>query len=113
MGENDEGIVQAYSCYSASDLQRRFDDAAKVGWRADQYIFTENFEAHWKTGGVNFTDVEGNTMPSLIGMAMFNPVQGKKAGFGAYHMEYEYPHNPDYKYMRMAIQLVNPAKSNN
>ena len=113
----DYGIVQAYSCYKAvgsdeydESLQGRFNKAAIGDWRPEQYIYTENFEAYWQTGGVTHTDREGNTMPSLIGMATFNPTQGACAGFGAYHMEYEYgTSSMPYKYMRMAIQAANPA----
>lgn len=112
----DYGIVQAYGASKASGsqydetLQGRFNKAAIGDWRPEQYIFTENFEAYWQTGGVTFTDREGNKMPSLIGMATFNPTQGACAGFGAYHMEYEYgTSSMPYKYMRMAIQAANPA----
>lgn len=107
----DYGIVQAYYCTSASNLQYRFNQAAAVGWKPEQYIFTEDFERLWTTGGENFRDNEGNYMPSLIGMARFQPEQGKKGGFGSYHMENEYNHNDNvpYKYMRQCIQIANPA----
>lgn len=110
----DYGIVQAYNCSSATSgsesLQGRFTKAFNGGWTPEQYIFTENFEDHWKTGGVNHTDRQGNRMPSLFGMAIFNPDQGVSAGFGAYHMEYEYgTAEMPYKYMRQAIQMANPA----
>lgn len=109
----DYGIVQAYSSYGDSDLQNRFNNAYANGWKPEQYIFAENFEAHWKTGGTtNYRDKNGNVMNSLQGMARFNPEQGKKAGCGTYHMEYEYTHTPDYKYMRQAIQIMNPANPN-
>ena len=53
---------------------------------------------------------EGETVNSLLGMARFNPDQGFCAGFGSYHMEYEYAQSSmPYKYMRKAIQDVNPA----
>lgn len=52
-------------------------------------------------------------MNSLQGMARFNPEQGRKGGCGTYHMEYEYAHNPEYKYLRQAIQIMNPANHNN
>ncbi|MEG0993729.1 MAG: glycoside hydrolase family 18 [Bacteroidales bacterium] len=106
----DYGIVQSYSSSGDSDLQGRFNRAYAIGWKPEQYIFTENFESLWRTGGTtNFTDSKGNRMPSLIGMARFQPTQGQKAGVGTYHMEYEYAHEPDYKFMRMAIQTMNPA----
>lgn len=106
----DYGIVQAYSSYGYTDLQNRFNNAYNAGWSPEKYIFAENFEAYWKTGGVSHTTRDGQTVNSLLGMALFNPTQGVGGGFGAYHMEYEYAHNDmPYKYMRRAIQAVNPA----
>lgn len=106
----DYGIVQAYSSPGAGELQGRFDNAFNRGWKPEQYIFAENFESYWKTGGVNFVDQNGHRVNSLLGMARFNPRQGTCAGFGAYHMEYEYAHaDMPYKWMRRAIQDVNPA----
>ena len=58
-------------------------------------------------------DEEGNKMPSLLGMAGWHPEEGRKGGCGAYHMEYEYAHDPEYKFMRQAIQIMNPANPNN
>lgn len=72
----DYGIVQAYASSGYTDLQNRFNNADAKGWKPEQYIFAENFESYWKTGGVDFTDREGNRMPSLYGMATFNPTQG-------------------------------------
>ena len=106
----DYGIVQAYASSGYTDLQNRFNNADAKGWKPEQYIFAENFESYWKTGGVDFTDREGNRMPSLYGMATFNPTQGAGAGFGAYHMEYEYGNSAmPYQFMRNAIQMANPA----
>lgn len=107
----DYGIVQSYSSRGDIDLQARFNNAAEVGWKPEQYIFTEDFEKSWRTGGVtHFTDSKGNMMPSLIGMARFHPRQGRKAGCGTYHMEYEYNHtDTDYKFLRQAIQIMNPS----
>lgn len=106
----DYGIVQAYNSYGYTDLQDRFDEAYKKGWKPEQYIFAENFESLWKTGGVSHECRDGQWVNSLLGMARFNPTQGFGAGFGAYHMEYEYANSSmPYKYMREAIQDVNPA----
>ena len=97
----DYGIVQAYNSYGYTDLQDRFDDAYKKGWKPEQYIFAENFESLWKTGGVSHECRDGQWVNSLLGMARFNPTQGFGAGFGAYHMEYEYANSSmPYKYMR-------------
>lgn len=104
------GIVQAYYCTSYSNLQSRFNNADANGWKPEQYIFTEDFERGWRTGGSEYRDEEGRTMPSLLGMAYFQPTQGKKGGCGSYHMEYEYNHSDkEYKYLRQAIQIMNPA----
>ena len=107
----DYGIVQSYNSTGDTDLQNRFNNAYKNGWKPEQYIFTENFEDFWRTGGrTNFKDKDGNEMPSLEGMARFQPTQGLKGGCGTYHMEYEYRHEDvDYKYLRNAIQIMNPA----
>lgn len=106
----DYGIVQAYASSGYTDLQNRFNNAYNAGWKPEQYIFAENFESYWKNGGVDHRTRDGQTVNSLLGMALFNPTQGEGGGFGAYHMEYEYAHNDmPYKYMRRAIQAVNPA----
>lgn len=115
----DYGIVQAYNSSGEANLQSRFDRALAKGWPAGKYIFTEDFEAWWSTGGktgATVTTPEGELLrvPSLEAMARFNPkVDGKyqrKGGVGTYHMENEYKHTPDYKYLRQAIQIMNPAK---
>lgn len=106
----DYGIVQAYASGSYTDLQNRFNNAYNSGWKPEQYIFAENFESYWQNGGVNHRCRDGQTVNSLLGMARFDPTQGTCAGFGSYHMEYEYGHaDMPYKYMRRAIQDVNPA----
>ncbi|MBO8444582.1 MAG: DUF1735 domain-containing protein [Bacteroidetes bacterium] len=106
----DYGIVQAYASSGYTDLQNRFNNAYNNGWKPEQYIFAENFESYWQNGGVTHTTREGESVNSLLGMARFNPTQGFCAGFGAYHMEYEYANSSKpYKYMREAIQDVNPA----
>ena len=104
----DYAISQAYSTSSHSRLQSRYDGADHL-YSPEQFIVTENFESLWANGGVTYTDKDGNKMPSLWGMALWNPTQGRKGGMGAYHMEYECAHDPDYKFMRQAIQLQNPA----
>lgn len=106
----DYGIVQAYASGGYTDLQSRFDNAYAKGWKPEQYIFAENFESYWKNGGVTHLCRDGQVVNSLLGMARFNPTQGYGAGFGAYHMEYEYGNSAMvYQYMRQAIQDVNPA----
>lgn len=90
-------VVQAYSPQggTVASLPARFNQAP--GMPYEKCIATENFEAVWQTGGL------------LLQYAAWNPVGGRKGGVGAYHPEYEYPLNPDYKYTRQAIQIMNPA----
>ena len=38
------GVVQSYNSRGYQDLQGRFDNAAKNGWKPEQYIFAETFE---------------------------------------------------------------------
>lgn len=111
-------IEQAYTARNLAALESRYQRYIKhYGAYRDQddltsiYILTENFESYWKEGGVVYTDENKKTMPSSLGMAIWQPKDPKilKGGAGTYHMEYEYVHNPDYKYMQQMIQLMNPA----
>ena len=91
----DYAITQSYG-KSGPSCQGTFDSIDHM-FRPDQFIVTENFEDHWKSGG------------QFLSQAAWIPKQGRKGGFGTYHMEYEFVHNPEYKFMRQAIQMVNPA----
>lgn len=78
----------------------------------NRFIVTENFESVGVAlaGGFDFTDPDGKSMKSLEGMARWKPTNGfRKGGCGTYHMEAEYPTNPEYKNLRNAIQIMNPA----
>jgi len=116
-GQFDVGIVpyvdylmqQAYGASSPSLLQGRLRDFGGGVLPPEKFVPCEDFETKWDTGGVNFADPLLGTIPSLIGFARWQPTQGRKGGIGAYHAEYEYPHNPDYKFIRQAIQIMNPA----
>lgn len=100
-------VAQAYATGSPTRLQERFDRVKQyIG--SNRFIVTENFESYAANGGGNFKDPERGTIPSLLGMAYWNPDEGRKGGIGSFHMEYEYSRN--YKYLRQAIQIMNPAK---
>ncbi|MEC5145680.1 glycoside hydrolase family 18 [Chitinophaga sp. 212800010-3] len=102
-------ISQAYGTSSPGSINGRY--GAVSGWLPpEKYIVTENFEDFWKTGGVDYNDPVRGKIPSLLGMAYWQPAAGRKGGMGAYHAEYEYA-NPTmpYLYMRQAIQIMNPA----
>ena len=81
----------------------------------NRLIVTENLEAadFALKGGYKFYDrnqmlLDG--VPSLVGFAMWEPVNGyMKGGMGAYQFGYEATNTPSYKWMRTAIQTMNPA----
>lgn len=101
-------VAQSYGASGPSGLQSRFN-ALAGGFPTDRFIVTENFESYWTTGGVSYNDPVHGTIPSLLGMAYWNPTQGAKGGAGAYHAEYEYASPVPYNYMRQMIQIMNPA----
>lgn len=103
-------ITQAYSCSSFYNLDSRWRKAERLGWKPEQFIVTEEFQKYASTGGVNLRLPDGTVVPSLIGMAMWQPKEGRKGGCGAFHMEFDYNNYPDWKYIRQAIQIMNPAK---
>lgn len=102
-------IAQAYGRSSFDRLQSDYSKIKTI-FKPEQFIVTENFESYWSTGGVPFSHPKLGSIPSLLGMAYWQPKEGRKGGVGSYHMEYEYS-NPetDYKYLRQAIQIMNPA----
>lgn len=102
-------ISQAYGASSFSSLDNRWNKAKPLGWRPEQYLVCEEFQKYASTGGVNFNLPSGEVVPSLLGMARWNTQDGRKGGCGAFHMEFDYNNYPDYKYMREAIQIMNPA----
>ncbi|MEG1400980.1 glycoside hydrolase family 18 [Bacteroides sp.] len=102
-------ISQAYGASSNESLQRKISGIFELGWKAEQFLVCEEFQKFGSNGGVPFTLPDGSKVPSLIGMAMWQPIEGRKGGCGAFHMELDYNNYPDYKYMRQAIQIMNPA----
>lgn len=117
-------IVQAYNCPGDYRLDSRikssidnFNGHLSAKEVARKYVVTEDFEKNGYApngGKTDFVDSEGNKMPSLIGMARWLPtvdgVKVPKGGIGTYHMEYEYPNMPEYKWLRQSIQIMNPSK---
>lgn len=112
-------IIQSYYCPGDSDLNKRnrglvnnFKEIMSEEDITGRLVMTENFEAVSiaMDGGYDYTDQYGNKMKSLEGMARWRPDSGfDKGGVGTYHMEAEYPTNPEYKNLRKAIQIMNPA----
>lgn len=102
-------MQQAYGSSRAIILQNRFINFGGGVLPPEKFVPCEDFEARWATGGGNFSDPVLGTIPSLLGFARWNPTQGRKGGIGAYHAEYEYATSPDYRYIRQAIQAMNPS----
>lgn len=109
-------IAQAYSSSGASDLQNRFEQVFRHGLDPKRYIVTENIGDYYANGGTPFTEVDGNNQSglggqlySLEGMARWNPLQGRKGGFGAFFAQRDYNSNPPYKWFRYGIQMQNPS----
>lgn len=122
-------VRQCYSCSRATTLQGYYDQMSS--WcPPEKFIATEQMGWYWENGGVAFTEEDGNTVDSwgnplysVIGMARWNPEQGRKGGFGGYYFEYEYnttrPANATlgdieqksipYYSIRRGIQEQNPA----
>ena len=109
-------VSQAYTSFSAANLQSRYDELARYGLPTYKHIVTENIGDYYANGGVAFTEADGNStsslggqLYSLEGMARWNPTQGKKGGFGAFYGHRDYNSNPPYKWFRLGIQIQNPA----
>lgn len=109
-----QAYTQGFTEHNASRLQSYYD---YIEWTApEKFIVTENIGDHWQNGGSPFTEADGNQykdngerLYSLEGMARWNPVQGRKGGFGAFYGHRDYNSNPPYKYFRHGIQAQNPA----
>ena len=122
-------VRQCYTTGSAQSLQSKFDQLSS--WcPPEKFVATEQMGWYWQNGGVEFTEADGNKVDSwgnpiysVIGMARWNPTQGRKGGFCGYYFEYEYnttrPANQaigdkekaaiPYYSLRRGIQEQNPA----
>lgn len=77
----------------------------------NRYVICENLESAMDAlnGGFYWvfrdgTKADKSKIPSLVGMAMWEPTNGfRKGGFGAYQFGYEAMNSPSYKWMRTAI----------
>lgn len=110
-----QAYTQGTTSNSGANLQSRYNLVAT--WcPPGKFIVTENIGDWWQNGGSPFTEANGNTltpegfrMYSLEGMARWTPTQGQKGGWGAFYFIRDYNSDPPYRYMRRAIQAVNPA----
>lgn len=89
-------VHQMYGTSTANAIQSKYDEVSS--WcPPEKYIPAEWLGNYPDTGGVLFTEENGNKLDSwgnpiysVIGMARWNPRQGRKGGFATYYFEYEY-----------------------
>ena len=111
-----QAYTQGFTEHTAARLQSYYNN---IGWTSpSKFIVTENIGSWHENGGSPFVEADGNTvttdgsrMYSLEGMARWNPVQGKKAGFGAFYVDRDYYSKTGIPYynIRRCIQIANPA----
>lgn len=103
-----------YETDKDSRLQRclsKFQSVMTEEEITNRYVICENLESAMDAlnGGFYWVFRDGtmadkSKVPSLVGMAMWEPTNGfRKGGFGAYQFGYEAMNTPSYKWMRTAI----------
>lgn len=102
-GNLDLLTVEGASYVNYAIGQNYSSDAGSYGklsnrFRPEQYIVTASYEQHF-----------GNT-ERVLRQARWQPAEGRKGGSGIYLIHYGYRRNPEYRYVREAIQIMNPAK---
>ncbi|WP_300603740.1 glycoside hydrolase family 18 [Niabella sp.] len=102
-------VAQAYFTTGPGSLQGRYDAVSKV-IPPEKFIVTEEYQKFY-TGlyDDNTPNTAAGPIPSLLGMAWWQPAQGRKGGCGAYHGEIDYNATSQYNTIRRAIQIMNPA----
>ena len=103
-------VQQSYQAAKPETLSGSgcWEYAKKAKFRPDQYVPAVNYEK-WESGGGNFTDPIYGKIPAILGFAYWNPTDGIKGGVGALNIENDAKHEVNYKYVRQAIQIMNPA----
>ncbi len=126
-----QAYAQGFDYHNSGILQGYYDRAKRLfDCPPEKFIVTEQMGWYWANGGVPFTESDGNQVDSngnplfsVVGMARWNPKQGRKGGFGGFYFEYEYntkrPANAaigdkgtesiPYFSLRQGIQEQNPA----
>lgn len=110
-------VQQAYNTTSFSSLQSRFRNFGGGVLPSKKFVVTENMQT--KGGfGANFM-YNGINIGSVTGMAIWNPNEGRKGGFGGFVFDNDWDDAPseaqrngelvEYYYLRKGIQIQNPA----
>lgn len=109
----DHYIYQAYYTGSTRAAHSKIQYPHLTDWER-KTIITANFESYWKNGGVSYytssTHPEFNGKPGaqLFDYATLDLPSGLRiGGIGTFHMEYDYPNDPPYKFLRQALYLGN------
>lgn len=110
----DHYIYQAYWETSTNAVISKIQQTHLDNWER-KTIITVEFERTWKTGGVtsyrSTKRPELNALPGgkqICDYATLDLPSGKRiGGVGTYHMEYDYPNDPPYKWLRMALYYGN------
>lgn len=109
-------VPQTYNCGNDLTMDNWYKGmkgsalgASTEEFSSKKFIGAINYEAEAATGGRDYSDRHGNKMQAVRGIARWNPSDGRKGGIALYHIEYDYDKSPEYKYVREAIQEMNPA----
>lgn len=119
-GQNEPGIEpyidyliqQAYGTNSFAQLQNRYQQYGFNGiLPTKKFVVAENMQAY---GGFGQKFIyNGVSIGSVTAMAMWNPSQGRKGGFGGYIIDADAkslaPRPVTFYYLRNGIQIQNPA----
>lgn len=90
-------ISQAYGSSYLDGRTRSTMNHFGENYNTMKHIFTENFESYSQSGG------------QLLNQAKYNSKYGPKGGVGAYRFDNDYDNQPDYKFMRQAIQIMHQS----
>lgn len=102
-------IQQSYGAVSPEQLdQYGWEYTKRSKFRPDQYVPAVNYEM-WENGGGDFYDPTHGVVPAILGFAYWNTKDGRKGGIGALNMENDAKHEINYRYIREAIQIMNPS----
>ncbi|MGL4909271.1 MAG: endo-beta-N-acetylglucosaminidase family protein [Bacteroidales bacterium] len=108
----DHYIYQAYWLGSTATVITQINKPHLSNWE-QKTIITVEFEQGWKTGGiVDYQSIRpeiGNMEGSqILDYATLDLPSGKRiGGVGAFHIEYDYPNSPNYKWLRLALHYGN------
>lgn len=109
----DHYIYQAYWEGSTSQVLRKIQQDHLTDWER-KTIITVEFEQTWRNGGVSGyhsserPEFNGKPGAQIFDYATMDLPSGLRiGGIGTYHMEYDYPNDPPYKWLRQALYLGN------